>query len=178
MDNREYDLELLRHQVKQGASWFYWMVGLSLVNVALYLAGANVHFIIGSSLVDMAAGVMKIYSVLGLILLVLVVGMYGGLGYAASRAARWAFVVGMAIYLMDGILYFFFEDFLSGLFHFYVLYKLYQGLQAIAPMRALEQDIAINPIVATETASDHADYMPAGADTVPLPATSGEDTAE
>ncbi|MBS1683832.1 MAG: hypothetical protein JSS76_03705 [Bacteroidetes bacterium] len=104
MDERENDLALLQHQVKQGAGWFYWMVGLSLVNVALFLADANVHFIIGSSLVDLSAAVLKLYPVIGVVLLVMVVGMYGGLGYAASRAARWAFVVGMGIYLLDGIL--------------------------------------------------------------------------
>ncbi|MBS1683831.1 MAG: hypothetical protein JSS76_03700 [Bacteroidetes bacterium] len=57
-----------------------------------------------------------------------------------------------------------------------MLYKLYQGYQAIAPMRHLEHDLAVNPIVVEHQDSDHSDYMPAAADPAMVSASTAGET--
>ena len=190
-DTRRDELELLRNQISQGANWFYWIIGLSLVNALLGLAGANIHFIIGSSFVDAGSGVMSAGSnlsssnnsngtyatIAGLVIMALTVAVYGFLGRKAQKPAKWAFIAGMLIYLADGVLYFVYEDFLSGAFHLYVLYKMYIGLSAVDPYLTLEQDLADDPIVLEEqilSTDQHSDYMPPQTEPASAPVADGE----
>jgi hypothetical protein len=167
-DQRSEELELLKQQIEQGARWFYWIIGLSLVNAVLLMAGADVHFIIGSSLIDVGAVWLHMDGAFakigGTLFLLFAVGLYFFLGKKAHQGSKWAFIIGMSIYLVDGLIYFYCQDILSGLFHLYVLYRIYGGLKAIAPYRALQIDIEINAIVVNSESSisstDHVNYMP------------------
>ena len=52
MTVEEKELQLATHlaKVHRGANWFYWIIGLSLVNPALAFANSNTHFLIGLSM--------------------------------------------------------------------------------------------------------------------------------
>lgn len=119
-------------RVRIGAKWFYWIAGLSLVNSAVMIFGGNFHFVIGlgiTSVVDaMAKQVGSAGVVLDLIINCIVAGVFALFGYFACKAQKWAFIVGMSLYLLDGLLLLTVRDFLSVAFHAYALYCIYRGL--------------------------------------------------
>jgi len=51
-------------------------------------------------------------------------------GYFAAKAQKWAFVVGMGLYALDGLLLWGAKDFLGMGFHAYALFAIYRGFQA------------------------------------------------
>jgi len=57
-------------------------------------------------------------------------------GYFASKAQRWAFLVGMALYAMDAFLLLGVKDFLSVGFHAYALWAISKGLTASKQIQA------------------------------------------
>jgi hypothetical protein len=57
-----------------------------------------------------------------------VAGLFCLFGSCASKAQKWAFLVGMALYALDGILLLAARDILSVGFHAYVLFCIYRGL--------------------------------------------------
>jgi hypothetical protein len=156
-DEREYNLAVLKQHLANGANWFYWIAGLSLINLLIAIAGGKIHFIVGSSFVEVCSGVAEaagpILKSLAFIFSFLILGFYLFLGRYANRAAKWAFIIGMVIYGIDGLVYLLVEDFLPAAFHGYVLYKLYTGMAVIPEYLALQQDIIDNPPVA-ETATE------------------------
>ena len=65
----------------------------------------------------------------------------------ANQPVRWPFIAGIIIYGLDGLLYLSFGDFLPAIFHVYVLYKLYQGMNLVNPYLQLQLDLADNPVI-------------------------------
>lgn len=155
---REFDSEALYNQIKSGAHWFYWIAGLSLVNLIIGIAGSDVHFIVGSSFVEFCTGLIKSDSSPGEILggagAAFILGFYVYLGRTASTPYKWAFMIGMIIYALDGLLYLIFSDVLPALFHAYVLYRLFTGMKSIDAYLALQQDINNNPLANQEPVAE------------------------
>ena len=114
-----------------GAKWFYWIAGLSMINSMVVIFGGNFHFVVGlgiTSVVDaMAKRIGTAGSVLDLIINGFVAGVFVLFGYFACKAQKWAFMVGMGLYLVDGLLLLGARDFLSVGFHAYALYAIYRG---------------------------------------------------
>ena len=149
-DNREIDLQQLLLKVQSSAHWFYWIAGLSLVNMLVTVGGANFHFIIGSSFVDFCSGIGQGGMIWGYILGLLIISGFAFLGSLAAKGKKWPFILGMVVYAADGVLYLTVGDFLSTLFHAYVLFKFYQGFAAVEPYIQLKRVIEDEPF-ATQT---------------------------
>ncbi len=117
-----------------GAKWFYWIAGLSMINSMVVIFGGNFHFVVGlgiTSVVDaMAKRIGTAGSVLDLIINGFVAGVFVLFGYFACKAQKWAFMVGMGLYLLDGVLLLSARDFLSVGFHAYALYAIHRGYTA------------------------------------------------
>jgi hypothetical protein len=117
-----------------GARWFYWIAGLSMINSMVVIFGGNFHFVVGlgiTSVVDaMAKRVGTASSVLDLIINGFVAELFVLFGYFACKAQKWAFMVGMGLYLLDGVLLLSARDYLSVGFHAYALYAIYRGYTA------------------------------------------------
>lgn len=143
----------LRNAGSTGANWFYWIAGLSLVNTAMTHGGADRHFIVGlgvTTLVDaisMAlakenpADAQKLM-LAGIVVSVVVAALCIGVGFLANRRWQFVFGFGMAIYLLDGLLYLLFGDYLSAAFHGYVLYCMGAGFLAYRKLSKLESMLA------------------------------------
>ena len=43
----------LERQITNGANWFFWIAGLSLINSVLHLAGVSISFLIGLGLTEL-----------------------------------------------------------------------------------------------------------------------------
>ena len=121
-------------RARAGAKWFYWIAGLSMINSIVVITGGNLHFVVGlgiTSVVDaMAKRVSSAGSVLDIIINGFVAGIFVLFGYFATKAQKWAFAVGISLYLLDGILLLGTRDFLSIGFHAYALFAICRGYKA------------------------------------------------
>lgn len=121
-------------EVQSAASWFYWIVGLSAINSLSAHTGMGFSFFLGlavTALVDYGSGSLAF----ALVVDAVVYGLFVFLGLKAGRGARWAFIVGMSLYALDGALYLIGQEWFSVAFHGYALYCLFKGLQALNASR-------------------------------------------
>ena len=132
-----------------GASWYFWIAGLSLVNTALIHCGGNVHFIVGlgiTTLVDLFAAEIgqqnpeaaTIVTVIAVGFSIFVAAISFLFGWLSRKRILWIYGIGMVLYLLDGLLYLLIGDFLSAAFHGYALYSMYQGFSAYRKLSQLE----------------------------------------
>ena len=127
-------------QLKSGASWFYWIAGLSLINSVAAFLGSDWRFILG-------LGVTQIIDVVGneiggagkVVTLGLDVAAAGVLilfGVFGSKRHLWAFIVGMVLFTLDGLVFLIAQDWIGIAFHIFVLYCLFRGMQACRSLNA------------------------------------------
>ena len=145
-DIREIELQEQLQKLKSSSNWFYWIAGLSLVNMLVIIGGANFHFVIGSSFVDFCSGIGQGGFIGGYIFAVLIIGGFAFLGHIAAKGNKWPFILGMVIYGADGLLYLTVGDFMSTLFHAFVLFKFYQGIGLVQPYLQLKQNLEEEPL--------------------------------
>ncbi len=140
----------LDSRLRSGINWFFWIAGLSLVNSAAYLFGTSWTFVIGlgvTQLVDgIVTGVIKelgdswsVLRVVGVGTDLLIAGMFVLIGYFGRKRMRWPVIVGMVLYVLDGILVLLFGDFIGALFHGLALWGIWTGLRAMQQLEALQQ---------------------------------------
>lgn len=156
-------LLILHRQGRNGANWFYWVAALSLVNSAILLSGGGTHFVIGlgaTLIVDLVAGqvaqhhpeIAMVAKGIALGFDVIAAVIVIGFGWLASKRYLAAFAIGMVLYLLDGLLFVLFQDWLSVGFHAFALVYMWKGLQSYRQLRAMEQAImARAPLVVPET---------------------------
>ena len=122
-------------RVRGGAKWFYWIAGLSFVNSIIVMTGGSLHFVVGlgiTSVVDaVAKRVGNAGSILDFVINGFVAGLFALFGSFAVKGQKWAFVIGMALYGIDGLLLLTARDFLGVGFHAYALYAIYRGYAAL-----------------------------------------------
>ncbi len=164
-DIREIELQEQLQKLKSSANWFYWIAGLSLVNMLVIVGGANFHFVIGSSFVDFCSGIGQGGFFGGYIFAVLIIGGFAFLGHIAAKGNKWPFILGMVIYGADGLLYLTVGDFLSTLFHAFVLFKFYQGIALVQPYLQLIQNLKEEPVTAQAI-----EVQQAGSNSLPIEA--------
>ena len=117
--------------VVSGARWFWWIAGLSLVNLALHYSGSNTSFVIGLAMTALAGAVFSEQTIIGLGLAALIIGFYGAVGFFAQREKAWAFYLGLGLYVIDALIYVKFEDWMSVAFHAYAIFYICKGLMAV-----------------------------------------------
>lgn len=136
--------------VRRGANWFYWIAALSLVNSVIMLMGGNVHFVIGlgvTAIIDAVASAIgeenadiATITKLGAFAMDLVVaGVVVLFGWLANRRITAIFALGMALYLMDGLIFVLFQDWMSVGFHAFALFCMWSGFSAVRELNRLER---------------------------------------
>jgi hypothetical protein len=132
--------------VRSGAGWFLAIAGLSILNSVLTMSGTNFHFIFGlgvTEIVDVVgrqAGTTG--SALGLIVNVFIAGVFLLFWNFARKGEKWAFLAGMALYGIDGLILIPFKDFLGVAFHAYASFRIYHGMQGVPVLEDLRQRMA------------------------------------
>ncbi len=140
-------------QLKNGANWFYWIAGLSLVNSAIFAFGGQVNFIAGlaftqiiDAVADAAAGeggstaIRAVAIVFDLIL----VAIFALIGYYANKAINAVFIGGMIIYAIDALIALLLGSYFAAGFHVFVLIMIFKGFTA---SREVNQIKAHNALV-------------------------------
>jgi len=127
-------------QMKSGASWFYWVAVLSMVNSVSAFAGSTWRFILGLGITQVidefgyklgtaGRGVALVLDLLAAGVLVLF-GIFGNKGHS------WAFIVGMILFALDGVLFLLVQDWLGVGFHAFILFCLFRGFKACRELTA------------------------------------------
>jgi hypothetical protein len=131
----------LEQRARVGAGWFVWVAGLSMVNSLVSSFGGSIRFIFGlgvTQIVDaMSHQAGNAGVVLDLIINGFVAGLFVLLWNFARKGQKWAFLLGMALYALDGLILIPFKDILGLAFHAYALWRIYQGFQAASELEAM-----------------------------------------
>jgi hypothetical protein len=138
----------LEQRCKSGARWFFWIAGLTVVTSLIALSGAGYAFFLSLGATQFIDGVAKGLSnefgdgvrVAGLVLDILIAGVFALLGWFAYKRHLWAFLVGMGIFAVDAMLLLAFQVWISFIFHAVVTYWIFRGYQAGRALAALEQN--------------------------------------
>jgi uncharacterized membrane protein len=113
---------IARAHVIGSARWFYWIVGLSIINSLLAMSGAPMRFVFGLGITQFVPGYVASAPVLALFALC---------GYFGSKLQKWPFIIGGILYMLDAGICLLVHDYISLLVHAYVLFRLYQGFSRI-----------------------------------------------
>ena len=92
-------------EILNGAGWFWWIAGLSLLNTILIHSGSETSLAIGLGFTLMADAIFKDMKVVAFIIDALALATIVGLGFGAKKGYVWAFVVGIVLYGLDALIY-------------------------------------------------------------------------
>ena len=126
---------------RNGARWFYWIAGLSVLNSAVAVGGSSFMMLFGltSTLLATYLGMNLGGAALGIgvAIAVLVSLGFAGLGWMAERGALWAFATGLAIYALDAGLTIYFKDWFAAAAHVFALVTITAGMLASRRVHAV-----------------------------------------
>lgn len=135
----------IEHRMKNGAGWFYWIAGLSVINTAIILSGSNWHFLAGLGITDIISVIAMKAGNAGMVIAValdaMVAGVFIMFGIFSSKRQAWAFVVGMTFYGLDALLLFPMQMWLGMAFHAFVLFQIFKGMQAAGELKEFEANM-------------------------------------
>jgi hypothetical protein len=130
---------LAAYRMRAAANQFYWIAGLSLVNLLLLVLNASVMFPTGLAMADLLAALSYDLELIGRIATALgalgVVGLFAVLGYYGKRGLSWALIAGISLYVLDAVIWGFVGDWISAGFHALILFFIVRDLTA-KPRRA------------------------------------------
>ena len=136
--------------LKGRASWFVIIAGLSVVNSILAMSGASVRFIFGLGLSQIVDALAHQAGSPGYLLELIINGIIAGVFVLfwnfARKGQKWAWYLGMAVYVVDGALLLLFKDYLAIAFHAYALYRMSSGLKLLPILERLERQSATGAI--------------------------------
>lgn len=132
---------------RNGASWFFWLAGLSLINSLLGAFGASIRLIFGLGFTQVTDGFLAVAFEGGntglgvafsLATTAAVASLFAGIGFLSLRGFRLAYIGGLVLYVIDTIVLLGVAALLSAwgdfaldfLFHGFVLFQLIVGLTA------------------------------------------------
>jgi hypothetical protein len=137
------ELFTLTQQFKSSSSWFFWIAALSVVNSLIAVFGWSWRFMIGLGITSVADALSSESGAMGktisFVFTLLVAGLIVICGVLARNFFHWAFIVGMVIYALDGLLLLVAQDYLGVAFHAFVLFLLSKGIPASKKLSQLKR---------------------------------------
>ena len=125
----EMHIEQVVEEVRQAAYWFFGIAALSIINSFILSKGH--FFVLGLALSQLIDGaVFELTGEQNLLFSFLPAIAFVILGIVGMRLQRWAFIAGILVYAVDGLIYFLFQEWVAGGIHVFILYKLYQGFRS------------------------------------------------
>jgi hypothetical protein len=135
----------LESNIHSGANWFFWIAALSVINSIIILMDGNWSFLAGMGITQLidafafsfAEEATSAARIIAFVLSLTVAGVLVLFGLQAREKRNWAFITGMVLYALDGLIFFYVQDWLSIAFHLFALYGIFQGLRASNQFHAL-----------------------------------------
>jgi len=140
---------VLESRARNGANWFYWIAGLSILNTIIYIFGGTISFIIGLGATQFVDGVTTglinelgsssttIIRLVGFGVDIGIAGIFIVAGLLSRKHYRWAMIAGMVLYVFDALIFVWIGDWMGIIFHALALFGLYGGLKAMNGLRKL-----------------------------------------
>ena len=140
----------IEKQMKNGANWFFWITGLSLINTIIFLLDGSIYFVVGLGITQIVDGLMyyaaedfgpelaPFIQIVGLAINLMILGIFLFFGLRARKGKRWAFITGLILYGLDVLILIWAMDLFSILFHAVAIFGLIQGLRAAGKLANLE----------------------------------------
>jgi hypothetical protein len=152
----EYDnFDNVRHaeltqSYKSGANWFYWIAGLTIVTSVIAFGGGGIRFLISLGITQIIDGVGEAIStegsgsakVVALVVSLLISAIFIIFGWLANQKMVWAYIVGMVLFTLDGLLSLSVQDWIGVIAHGVVLFFLFRGFLAGRDLVSLEKAMA------------------------------------
>jgi hypothetical protein len=140
----------LTQRYRSGANWFYWIAGLTIVTSLIAFWGGGIRFLVSLGLTQfidgfaaaLATEIGGAVQVVALLLDLVVTGVFVLFGYLAGKKLLWAYVAGMVVFLLDGLMSLAFQDWIGVIAHAVVLFWLFRGFQAGRELISLEKIMA------------------------------------
>ena len=154
MDQFEYAQYAETHRrYKGGANWFYWIAGLTIVTSLIAAFGGGWRFLLSlgtTQIIDAVAEGLSVElgsapKVIALVLDLIVTGTFVVFGYLAGKKYLWAYIVGMVVFLFDGLVTLVIQDWISVIAHGVVLFFMFPAFQAGRELLNLEKAMAEKP---------------------------------
>lgn len=152
--SRQVEPYTVIEEAQKAAGLFRTIALFSVINAALNLFHAGFVFVIGlgaSVVVDAVIGeVLKeakpplatIIVAVGLLVNLFLIGIFVLLWWLSKLGYRAAYVIGMVLYLLDGLIFLVAKDVVGIGFHLFFLYGLRGGYQYVKVRRQAEQMLA------------------------------------
>ncbi|NJK91469.1 MAG: DUF4339 domain-containing protein [Blastochloris sp.] len=145
-------IQTLRGSYLSGAYWFYWIAGLSVVNIILHSVQSNVSLALGLATTDLLyyfgesmAEDPSLGYVRGIVLgiNVLLIVLTAACGWLASMGHRYLYLFGLILVAFDSLLFIFpFFSFIAIAVHGYALFAMGTGLLALWKIREAESKLS------------------------------------
>ncbi|GMV93298.1 MAG: hypothetical protein AMXMBFR82_30760 [Candidatus Hydrogenedentota bacterium] len=143
-------VEAYASSVKSGANWFFWIAGLSAANSIVSAFQGEWGFVVGLGATQFIDGIAAAIiaeteggggttvTAVALVIDLLIASVFVLFGILANKRMAWAFVIGMVIYLFDGLLFLLVGDWLSLAFHAFALFCIFSGYAALKKLNEAE----------------------------------------
>lgn len=128
----------LTQSYKSGANWFYWIAGLTLLTSVIGLTGGEWRFFLSlgtTQIIDAiaygaASELGEATKVIAIVLDIFITAMFVAFGVLANKRLFWAYIVGMVVFFMDGLVSLAIFDWLGAGMHVLALFFMFRGYQA------------------------------------------------
>lgn len=124
--------EALKGEFLKGVGWFYWIGGLSIVNIGMGFVDHK--FLFGLGVTELVDEIAKMGESTSLPLLALSVALsmgFVGLGHMGRKGKLGFILTGLILYALDAGLLVIAQDWLSVAFHGYAGYSIFKGYGAL-----------------------------------------------
>ncbi len=117
-------------RIRSGASWFYWVAALSVINSILLMTNVGFGFAVGlglTTITDVAFASMPVVALTISILSSAVVAVFG---WFSIKRHAWAFIVGLLVLLLDTGLCVLIKSWISVAFHAWAIVSIFMAFRA------------------------------------------------
>jgi hypothetical protein len=123
----------LDQRLRSGASWFYWVAALSLINSLLIVSNQPWGFAIGLGITRETDHALP--RVMAFAFSLVASGIMAMFGFFAIKRHTWAFTVGMVLLVLDTGLTVLQQAWISVAFHAWALVSIFMAFQACRALR-------------------------------------------
>ena len=136
---KSYEPQQVIEQAAKGSGWLAVIALFSLINSVLMLFKAKISFVIGlgaTQVVDAIVSVGReqasgavgtVMGLIGLCINLVLIGVIVTIWLLSKRGNRTAYLVGMVLYLLDGLIFLMVRDWVGVGFHAFFLFGLWGG---------------------------------------------------
>jgi hypothetical protein len=122
--------------VQSAARWFWWIAAMSLVNTVMAHTGSDSSFVIGLAMTAFADGMSASAPITAFVLTGMFLAFYVLMGLFGVRGKAWAFYAGIAVYVVDALIYVYFDAWLCVGFHVYAIFWIAKGVLRLNELKA------------------------------------------